>query len=159
MAQQLLLQIVAELGTDVVIVGDYNRPIGQPEQWAASTDSKCAVFAPNRSTVVISDQGSGDGFAWVKVGSVVFYSCYWTPNCSIQEFDRFFVGLETSIRYQADAATDIVVAGDFNAHSAEWGSSSEDVRGSLLSGFASALDLMVCNVGKVLTLKRVNAYQ
>jgi len=45
-AQQLLLHTVAELGTDVVIVSDYNRPIGQPEQWAASTDSKCAVFVP-----------------------------------------------------------------------------------------------------------------
>jgi len=87
----------------------------------------------------------------------VFYSCYWTPNCSIQEFDTFLVGLEASIRYKVDAATDIIVAGNFNAHSAEWGSSSEDVRGSILSGFTSALNLMVCNVGTVPTFRRVNA--
>jgi len=29
-AQQLFLQTVAELNTDVVIVSDYNRPLGQP---------------------------------------------------------------------------------------------------------------------------------
>jgi len=157
MAQQLLLQAVVELGTDVVIASDYNRPIGQPEQWVASSDSKCAVFVPNRSSVSISDQGSGVGFAWTRVGNTLFYSCYCTPNCSIQEFDTFLAGLEASIRHRVDEATDVIVAGDFNSHSAEWGSSSDDVRGSLLSGFASALDLTVCNVGMVPTYRRVNA--
>jgi len=156
-AQQLVLQTVAELESDVVIVSDYNRPMGQSDNWVASTDGKCAVFVPNRSTAVISNHGSGDGFAWAMVDSTLLYSCYCTPNCTIQEFDRFLVGLETSIRYQVGAATDIVVAGDFNSHSAEWGSSTEDTRGSLLSGFASGLDLTVCNVGTVPTFRRVNA--
>jgi len=44
-----------------------------------------------------------------------------------------------------------------NSHSAEWGSLTEDVRGSLLSDFTSTLDLTTCNVGTVPTFRRVNA--
>lgn len=56
----------------------------------------------------------------MRVGIILFYSCYWTPNCSIQEFDWFLRGLEASIWNQVGAVTNIVVAGDFNSHSAEY---------------------------------------
>lgn len=49
------------------------------------------------------------------------------------------------------------MAGDFNAHSAEWGSATDDVRGSLLSGFATVLDFTVCNMSSVPTYRRVIA--
>jgi hypothetical protein len=156
-AQQLLLQTVAELDIDVVIVSDYNRPLGQAPLWVASSDNKCGLYVTGRSTATVSDQGSGVGFARARVGGKLFYSCYCTPNCTTQEFDRFLGGLEASVRSQTSAGIDVIVAGDFNSHSAEWGSSTEDVRGSLLSDFASALDLTACNVGTVPTFRRVNA--
>jgi len=156
-AQQLLSQTMAECGTDVALISDYYHPMGQPDNWVASTDSKCAVFVSNRSTSVVSDHGSGDVFAWVMVDNTLLYSCYCTPNCTTQEFDRFLVVLEASIRHRVGAAMNIVVAGDFNSHSAEWGSSTDDTRGSLQSSFASALDLTVCNVGTVPTFRRANA--
>ncbi|KAL4088733.1 hypothetical protein QTP88_023817 [Uroleucon formosanum] len=118
MAQQLLLQTVAELDIDVVIVSDYNRPLGQAPRWVASVDSKCAVYVPGRFSITVTDQGFGDGFAWARVGGKLFYSFYYTPNCTIQEFDLFLSGLETSVQQVARAGSDIIIAGDFNSHSA-----------------------------------------
>lgn len=156
-AQQLLLQTVAERGIDVVIVSDYNRQMGgSAQQWVASSDSKCAIYVAN-STAYISDRGGGVGFAWARIGSTLFYSCYFTPNCTIQEFDQFLGDLDASIRNQTIAGLDTIVAGDFNSHSAEWGSATEDARGSLLSDFAASLELVVCNVGSKPTYRRVNA--
>jgi len=91
------------------------------------------------------------------INRTIFYSCYCTPNCTTQEFDVFLSGLEESICNHITSDTALVVAGDFNSHSAEWGSANDDTRGRMLSEFTSALGLYVCNVGNVPTFKRVNA--
>lgn len=153
--QQLLLQTIAERGIDVVVVSDYNRQMGvSAQQWVASMDSKCAIYVAN-STTYISDRGGGFGFAWARIGSTLFYSCYFTPNCTIQEFNQFLGDLDASIRNRAIVGLDIIVAGDFNSHSAEWGSATDNARGSLLIDFAASLELVVCNVGSTPTFRRV----
>lgn len=65
------------------------------------------------------DHGSGHGFAWARFGNKVIYSCYCTPNCSLQAFDLYLVDLESSIKDQAAAGMDVIVAGDLNSYSAE----------------------------------------
>jgi hypothetical protein len=117
----------------------------------------CARCSSTEHETAISVTGCGVGFVRVRIGAVAFYSCYCTPNCSNDEFDTFLCGLEASIRNAQAASADIVVAGDFNAHFAEWGSASEDLRGALLSNFAAAIDLQVCNEGTTPTYHRVNA--
>lgn len=67
----------------------------------------------------MADQVKGADFAWVKTSQKLFYSCYCIPNCTIQDFDLFLSGLEASIRNQTTQETDLIVAGDFNSHSAE----------------------------------------
>lgn len=155
-AQQLLAQTAIERKTDVILVSDYNRPLGG-QQWIASSDGKCGVHIPSRSSIRATDMGYGNGFAWVRAANTLMYSCYCTPNCPLDAFDYFLTELEYSIRDHAKSHELLVVAGDFNSHSAEWGSSSEDARGELLSNFASALNLTVCNVGTTPTFRRINA--
>ncbi|KAL4104767.1 hypothetical protein QTP88_020043 [Uroleucon formosanum] len=156
-AQQLLTQTTAERNADILVVSDYLRDLGDDARRVNSCDRKCAVLVAGRSTSIISDKGAGVGFAWAKVGNTLVYSCYCTPNCSIQVFDSFLNGIESSVRGQNLTDTHLIVAGDFNAHSAEWGSATNDARGSLLSGLASALGLNVCNEGTEPTYRRVNA--
>jgi len=96
-AQQLLLQTVAELDTDVIIVSDYYRTLRQAPRWVSSSDNKCGLYVTGGSTATVLDQGSGDGYARAKVGGKLFYNCYCTPNCTTQEFDRFLGGLEISV--------------------------------------------------------------
>jgi len=72
------------------------------------------------------------------------------------EFDQFLYGLETSIRSQNLLTYDLIVAGDFNSHSAEWGSARDDVRGVMFSVFVTSLELQICNDGTTPTYFRVN---
>lgn len=65
------------------------------------------------------DYGAGQGFVWAKVDSLVIYSCYCSPNCTLQEFDAFLGDLKASIRSQLNRQVNLIVAGDLNAHSAE----------------------------------------
>lgn len=156
-AQQLLLQTMAERGAAIAVISDYNRPMGDAEHWVASSDRKCAIFVPGASDAVIIDQGGGVGFAWARFRQVTVYSCYSSPNCTVQEFDLFLGGLEESIRLLPGVPTNLVVAGDFNSHSMEWGSTMIDARGRLLSDLVSALGFTVSNVGTRPTYRRVNA--
>ncbi|CAI6358207.1 unnamed protein product [Macrosiphum euphorbiae] len=65
--------------------------------------------------------------------------------------------LELAIRDSVDNDDNLIVAGDFNSHSAEWGSARDGPRGTMLSGLAASLGLLPCNVGSVPTYSRVNA--
>jgi len=85
------------------------------------------------------------------------FSCYCTPRWNDERFNQFPGGLEDSIVSNEDGISVLVVGGDFNAHSAEWGSSTDDVRGGLLSDFATGAGLVTCNVGTTPTFSRVNA--
>jgi len=62
-AQQLLLQTMAERGSGIAVLSEYNRKMGDSDHWVASLDRKCAVFAPNSSDAIFIEQGAGIGFA------------------------------------------------------------------------------------------------
>jgi len=120
--------------------------MGSAQRWIANTDDKCAVYISSGSVAEFSEKGFGIGFAWARIGVTLFYSYYYTPNCTIQAFDQFLSGLEASIRSHAVAGVDFVVAGDFNSYSTEWGSATDDARRSLLFGFAVSLEFTVCRL-------------
>lgn len=156
-AQQLLAQTMYERETDVALISDFHHRLNDPQRWIQSLDGKCAVSVRSDSLARISETGAGMGYVWAKIGVTTLYSCYWTPNCPIEEFNQFLLDLETSIRGRNLLVEDIIVAGDFNSHSTEWGSASNDARGMVLSGFAASLDLQICNEGTTPTYNRVNA--
>lgn len=140
-AQQLLAQTAAELTTDIVLVADPHRIPADDVCWSGNPDSRCAVFTTRGSGLVPQEKGVGKGFAWMLVDGILVYSCYCTPAWSDQEFSFFLDALETSINLRGRTGAVLVVGGDFNAHSAEWGSSTEDPRGGLLSDFAASMGL------------------
>jgi len=148
---------MAERGATLAVISDYNRAMGDDDHWVGSSDGKCAVYVSATCDATIADQGVGIGFAWARVGTITVYSCYCSPNCSLQEFDLFLGGLEGSIRRHPVATANLIVAGDFNSHSPEWGSATSDARGAMLSDFASTLGLVVNNIGTQPTYRRVNA--
>jgi len=107
--------------------------------------------------MVVVDKGAGDGFAWLSTGSLLVYSCYCTPRWCDERFSQFLADLGDSITAHRSDEAVLVVGGDFNAHSADWGSATEDVRGGLLSDFAAGAGLDPCNTGFTPTYSRVNA--
>ncbi|XP_060881919.1 uncharacterized protein LOC132953544 [Metopolophium dirhodum] len=153
-AQQLLAQTVVDRNIDVLLICDYYRGFGDDPRWVDSADHKCGLLVTSRRAMPITDKGAGAGYAWARIGGTYYFSCYWTPNCTLQEFDNFLNGVEWAIWNSVD---NLLVAGDFNAHLSEWGSARDDARGSLLSGLASSLGLLAYNVGSEPTYSRVNA--
>lgn len=106
-------------------------------------------------TPPIAGRGTGQGFSWIRLVECVIYSCYYTPNCTIEEFEIFIGRLSESVGTHHGLS--VVVGGDFYAHSAEWGCPTDDPRGTLLSDFAAEHGMLVANVGLLPTYHRYNA--
>ena len=79
------------------------------------------------------------------------YSCYYSPNASLDIFQADLDGLERSIRQWPGP---IIVAGDFNAKSRSWSRGPEDRRGQLLDEMMVSLDLIVINQPGMATFQR-----
>ncbi|KAL4089758.1 hypothetical protein QTP88_024729 [Uroleucon formosanum] len=90
--------MVLDQAISVVLVSEQLRNPMEDANWVSSDDNRCAVIAVGHSTPPIEDRGSETGFAWIKLGSLVIYSCYYTPNCSVAEFEEYLSRLEDSIR-------------------------------------------------------------
>ncbi|KAL4083322.1 hypothetical protein QTP88_028651 [Uroleucon formosanum] len=107
-AQKLLKQTVLDQSINVVLVSEQLRNPTDNVNWVSSNDSKCAVVAIDHSTTPIEDRGSGTGFAWINLGSLVIYSCYYTPNCSAAEFEEYLGRLDDSIRVQQNCQVELL---------------------------------------------------
>jgi len=82
---------------------------------------------------------------------VRIYSCYWSPNSTFQDFENFLYRLGCSVR---GSNQPVIVGGDFNAKSGEWGSPIENAKGKALADLAASLGLAVCNQGHKPTFVR-----
>jgi len=87
------------------------------------------------------------GFRWIAVEGIRVYACYWSPNTDFVAFTNFLDRLEDS---------PILIAGDFNAKSPEWGDHREDQKGRALADWAASLNLSVCNQGDKPTFSRTH---
>jgi len=80
------------------------------------------------------------------------FSCYWTPHCLLSAFQSLLNRLDRAVRLVG--GPNVIVVGDFNAKSSEWGSDVNNDRGAALGEFAASLGLAVCNVGTTPTFQR-----
>ena len=81
----------------------------------------------------------------------VVYSCYYTPNVSLETFQAYLDDLEESVRQWAGP---VILARHFNAKSRSWSGGPEDRRGHLLDKMMDSLDLIVINQPGMATFKR-----
>lgn len=154
-AQNLLAQTAAERGAQVMIVSEQNwNP--RDDRWISSLDGTCAVSTTRSAEFVKDSSGSGRGFAWIHCRNTTIYSCYVTRNCDMVMYNAFLDDLESSIRQQP-GSRNIIVGGDFNAWSNEWGSEDSDLRGRLLVDLAASVNLSLSNSGTSPTYERANA--
>ena len=96
-----------------------------------------------------SEVERGDGYVAAKFQDFVLYSCYFSPNRALTEFEDYLGALEASMsRWQSNQ---IILAGDFNAKSEDWHSGRTDRRGYVLGELAIQLDLAPVNAGSTPT--------
>jgi len=155
-AQNLLQQTVAERGSQVLLLSEQSWTPVADERWTPSTDGSCAVVLTSTADLVVESRGAGRGFAWIRGRGIQVYSCYNSRNDTEENFDTFLGDLEHSLR-SIDHGINILMGGDFNAWSYEWGSSENDARGERIANLAASLDLLPANTGRITTYRRRNA--
>lgn len=146
-AQQLLLQTATDKKADVIIISEQNKTL---PHWYPDIDEKAAI-AMHQSITPEEIGNPGRGYVWVRIRGIRIYSCYISPNISIDDYRDYLERLEDSIRATPGA---VILAGDFNAKHAKWGSAVSDPRGNELAFLAASLNLNVCNVGNTPTFER-----
>jgi hypothetical protein len=73
----------------------------------------------------------GSGFVAVEWAGMVLVGVYVSPNISLAGFGDFLDGVESCVRRYLPRQ--VLVLGDFNAHSSLWGNPRTDARGKMLS--------------------------
>ncbi|CAB0030714.1 unnamed protein product [Trichogramma brassicae] len=86
-------------------------------------------------------------FAWARIGGIFFFSVYALPRLSETEFSA----LLANITEEARGRRPLVIAGDFNAWSTEWGCRETRPRASILLDSLALLDAVLLNTGDVPT--------
>lgn len=152
-AQDLMETKIKELGFDVLIICEQYKNKTEEDGWFQDNSGKAAVAVINEDLPIMATGPSDDiGFRWVEVKDHRIYACYWSPNMDTDSFQRFLNNLEASVR---SAVLPVIIAGDLNAKSGEWGDHREDVRGRLLTDLMSSLNLLACNCGNTPTFERI----
>jgi len=150
-AQNIMEQTVSTRGVQVLFVSEQNRNL-DASRWIKSKDGLSAVALTVAAEFPVEESGAENGIAWLRCSGITMFSCYWTPHCLLSAFQSFLNRLDRAVRLVG--GPNVIVAGDFNAKSSEWGSDVNNDRGAALGEFAASLGLAVCNVGTTPTFQR-----
>lgn len=81
-AQALIHQTASEKDADFVLACEYNRT--EDPNWYVDTTNKAAIV--NEKKARRDDEGRGEaGFRWVSACGLRMFSCYWSPNSTLQK--------------------------------------------------------------------------
>jgi hypothetical protein len=153
-AHDVLQQTIRELNTDVVIMCEINKNIAKKEGWLIDSEGdvgiKIMMSSQTRRRISI-----GKGVIGVQMGTDLLIGCYISPNVDLDFFESRLDDLQELVK---DCVGDIVIAGDLNAKSAEWGSPVENRRGTLLSEWVARNRMVVHNQGIRPTFMRGNSH-
>lgn len=134
-----------------ILVSEFPRHPDGP-RWIPSEEGKGAIVLTTAANFAVETKGSESGFVWIQSGGPRIYSIYFPPGRRLVFFRDQVAALESSVR-SVRPELDLIVGGDFNAKSAEWGSTEDDERGNLLADMTAGLDLQTANVGNKPTFR------
>lgn len=125
MAHDLLWETASKYKTRLIIIRETIKRIASNKPWFLDTNLDAGVIVIDPK-LKVNKTGKREGFVWESINDIIF-SCYTSPNISLEQYTKFLDMLVSKIRI---SVKEVIVAGDFNAKSPEWGSPSEHRRGS-----------------------------
>jgi len=145
-AQVVLQEFIRAKMITVALVSDpYNVGLNG-WRYDSSGGAAIGILRPGLS---IADVEIGNGYVCATVGGVLYlYSCYAPPSPSAPGSEKLLDNIVVSTAGYRGTGLDVVVAGDFNAHSTTWGDRRNDHGGEALCAFADSLGLAIANVGQ-----------
>ena len=148
-AQDLLLQSMAERSVDVAIVSEPYRIPDHPHWLGDRGGTAAVVWRGSVETPPLKKMAHGEGFVMAGWGDMRLVSCYAPPRWDMASFEDLLENLRRSL--SGDGSQRVIIAGDFNAWSPLWGSVTRNARGLALEEWASSMGLVVVNVGHAST--------
>ncbi|CAB0037663.1 unnamed protein product [Trichogramma brassicae] len=146
-AQDLLCDTISKLRIDVAILCEQYKNLAPPNTWLADADGQAAIWVHGGIPVRERPVRVHPYFAWARIGGIFFFSVYAPPKLSEREFSP----LLANITEEARGRRPLVIAGDFNAWSTEWGCRETRPRASILLDSLALLDAVLLNTGDVPT--------
>ncbi|CAB0035836.1 unnamed protein product [Trichogramma brassicae] len=146
-AQDLLCDAISKLRIDVAILCEQYKNLAPPNTWLADADGQAAIWVHGGIPVQERPARVHPYFAWARIGGIFFFSVYAPPRLSEKEFSA----LLANITEEARGRRPLVIAGDFNAWSTEWGCRETRPRASILLDSLALLDAVLLNTGDVPT--------
>ncbi|KAG5861807.1 hypothetical protein JTB14_031497 [Gonioctena quinquepunctata] len=140
-----------EIDADIIVVSEPNKNICNGRGWYADTAKDVAVYIRN-NRICIQKIQKFEGHLTIEFPSFTLFSVYLSPNITREDYsDKLQNIMEKARRCQSEK----IIAGDFNAKSAEWGSPTTDARGTILMDWTSTLNLIVQNRGANLPSREI----
>jgi len=148
-AQDLLRQFAAENKIDCIL--------GQEPTWKKNGsyiyDDDHDCFAWINDNLKIHKTFSGHGYIGIELDSFTIITCYFSPNKTKEEFERYLNNLEILVKTHRKK---VIVAGDLNSKSHFFGSTKQNQKGTMLEEILISNDLVAINSGSVPTFINAN---
>ena len=153
-AQDLALQTAETMKVDIILFTEHCNNQTTANLW--EDDSKrAAIVVANKNIIINHVHPTNKGFVWAEIKNIRVYSCYFSPNDKLERFAAELDALEESLA--SASAMDVIITGDFNAKSPDWGEARLDRRGTMVSELIARRDLAVLNTGNGQTFRRGSA--
>lgn len=116
-AMDLAMATAGRYGAKFILVSEPHLiTLKNRNRWFVDRRKDAAIGFLGSSSQVTAT-GAGEGFVWVRTDGIVVYSCYISPNITMDIFELFVRNLAEDIR--AKGRCKIVLTGDFNAKAPE----------------------------------------
>lgn len=146
-----MLQTATQMKTDVLLISEQYNSLNKVN-WYEDESKRAGIVVPEMGVTAYDTQQTG--FVWVELAGVRVYSCYFSPSVDLPVFDEELSNLEDSLE---TARGEILITGDFNAKSPEWGEHRLDTRGQMVCELLTRWHLKVANNGEKPTFVRNEA--
>ncbi|CAH2108905.1 unnamed protein product [Euphydryas editha] len=149
------MQALVQWRIDVAVAAEpYYVPPSHP-CWAADLDGSVAIVGRSGGgSPLLSVEERGAGYVVAKWGEYAVVGVYFSPNKTVAELEAFVDLLAAAVGRQAPRQ--VVLLGDLNAKTRDWGNPSTNSRGAVVREWAVAAGLTLLNTGLAHTCVRHN---
>ncbi|CAB0044051.1 unnamed protein product, partial [Trichogramma brassicae] len=153
-AQDLLSQTILEQCINVAVVCDQFKNLDPPYTWLADANSQVAIWVQGGGLVQECPARARPFFTWARINRIYFFSVYAPPRLADVEFSA----LLANIIEETWGKRPLIVAGDFNAWSTEWGCRVTRQRATILLDALATLEAALLNTGDTPTFTGALGY-
>nr|XP_033188906.1 uncharacterized protein LOC117156201 [Bombus vancouverensis nearcticus] len=139
------METVRENEVALAAVAEPHRIPDSPN-WIGDLDGSAGITWTSASCVLLD---RGNGFVAVEWLGAAVVAVYVSPNIDLAAYGDFLDRVGECIR--GCLPRQVLVLGDFNAHSTQWGNPRTNSRGRMLTDWAASLGLLLANRGSAST--------